>query len=194
VKSETIIKRRLRKLRLRYLRQYLQGIRGKCYLNCKYNYEHIPSPIPQKPGIYTAGIDAKLVPRKQMTMVVMRDEQETIRLCTYGVEKPSSWSGDFCISDDTAKTCPHFDPKVTEESAIIKFNEAMADDEFVLNNMNDLAILQWVLDMRVALIPLTLWERFNIWLSGLFKKDSKIAMPPAEDLPGDIWDDTPEDS
>lgn len=194
MKSETVVKRRLKKLRIRYLRQYLQGIRGRCYLNCKYNYEHTPSPVPQKPGIYTNGIDAKLIPHKQVTMVVFREEQKTVRLCVYGSENPTTWSGDICVNDDTAKSCPHFESKVTEESAIGKFNEAMADDEFVLNNMNDIAILQWVLETRVSLIPLTLWEKFTLWASGLFRKDKPTVQSAEEDLPGDIWNDTPEDS
>jgi hypothetical protein len=195
VKSEKEIETRLRKLRYRYLRQYLQDIRGRCYLNCKYNYKHTSSPISQKPGIYTSEFGAELVPHKQITLVVFQDDSDDVHLCVYGSEKLNTWSGDICMSNETAKVCPHFSPKVTEESAITKFNEAMADDAFVLTNMADLAMLQWVLGTRVSIIPLTIWERFLLWLSRIFTSRQEVvkALPPA-DLPEDIWNDPSEDS
>jgi hypothetical protein len=193
MKSTADIEHRLEKLRVRYLRQWIDKVRGRRFTNCIYNHEFYQSPIPNP----RQERQELLVPRRQVTMVMFSKDDElnkTIRLCTYGT-KSNEWNGDICDNDKCSATCRHFSPRVTEEEAINSFNQLLADDKFVLKHMPDVAALQWVLDTRVYSWPCPWWLRFGFWLSRLMWRQPKpvIILPPV-DLPKDLWDDPTTDS
>ncbi len=161
MKTESIVRRRLERLRSRYLRKHVLASRERRHLNCIHNVEHRPigrltvsDPVPT---------EYERAPRRQHTLIVIREDQP-VRLCMYGSESPADWPGDVCDSDSISSRCPMFRPLRTEEEASSDFKELLLDDKFVQSNYRDLAALQWVLDVRGS-VPrdgffLRLWRRF----------------------------------
>jgi hypothetical protein len=189
MKTADEVRGRLEKLRIRYLRQYCAAVRARLPHNCVHNCVHMPTL--QKTSLPT---EVELAPRIVSTLVVM-EPQIPVRLCLYGSDKPDMWNGDVCDADETARECPHFEARVTEEQAVAEFEGLMADDSYVLDNHKDVAALQWVLGERVFRIPLSLWDRFAIWLDRALRFHRKPVgrLPPAE-LPGDLWHVDAQDS
>lgn len=189
MKTKADIEKRLRKLRERYARKYIEASQQRRYENCAYNHKHVPSPIPSSPA-RAAPLVYHMAPSRQVTLVVLR-EDKPIHLCMYGSDDPSKWRGDICDSDDVAQSCKLFRPLVSVDQAKQEFLNLMADDEYVFNNYRDIATLQWVLGERVHVIPLTLWERIRFWIRSKFLKPRKEvpALPPG-DLPDNLWDDS----
>jgi hypothetical protein len=57
--------------------------------------------------------------------------------------------------------------------------------EFVFDNYRDVATLQWVLDVRVVAVKLSLVERFL----ALFKtRNKELPAPKDPEVPEGIWD------
>jgi len=189
VKSQEAISRRLRNLRLRYAKQHVKESQARCHRNCTYNHEQ-PNLSPLK---YSRNgvpeIEYERSPRKSVTLVVLQDQVPT-RLCMYGSQNPSTWSGDICDNDDIAKSCKYFQAKVGEEEARRQFMEKLEDDEYVYDNFRDIAALQWVLDDRVASHPLTILERLSLWFSRIRNRPAPMEKdPPVPELPENLWDD-----
>lgn len=185
MKSKEEINRRLRKLRLRYGRQYLTKTQFRKPENCVHNHEHFP----RKTGP-TVEIETELAPRVSVSLVMIRPD-ESIRLCMYGSEDPATWNGDLCHNDDTASRCKMFRPRVSMDEAKQEFINLLADDTFVYDNYRDIAALQWVIGDRVHSQPWSFIERaLLVWDKLLVRLRIKIAPALAlPELPERIWDD-----
>jgi hypothetical protein len=186
VKTKDDVESRLRKLRMRYAHNHVEATQKRCFRNCEFNEAHAPSTFDYKPQLET---EYEMAPRHQTTLVVMRDDR-TVHLCMYGAKNPATWLGDTCDTDDKAKRCPMFKPRVSLEQARREFMEKLSDDKYVFDNFRDVAALQWVLNMRVYETPLTLFERFVFWLKKKFwKPEPALPQLPSADLPTDLWYD-----
>ena len=191
MKSEDEIESRLRKLRTRYAHKHVEATQHRCFGNCVFNAVHKPNQLEYKPSLDT---EFEMAPRHQSTLVVV-GEDKAVHLCMYGAEKPDTWPGDTCDTDEKAKRCPMFKPLVTLEQARQEFMEKMSDDKYVFDNFRDVAALQWVLNIRVHAVPLTLMERFWFWLKAKFWKPVP-ALPqlPEPELSAELWYDKTNDS
>jgi hypothetical protein len=149
-----------------------------------FNREHTPTQL--KPDILT---EMELAPRISKTLVVFQQDA-TIRLCMLGSESVQFWSGDICDSENVAKQCKYFQPKLTDKQAADEFCAKMADDDFVYANYQDIAALQWVIEDRIYKTPLSWWGRLLLWFHILVRRAYRPKMlPPASDepIPGDLW-------
>ena len=190
MKTRAQVESRLKKLRSRYAHKHVEATQQRCYKNCVYNEEHAPAQLEYKAPLET---EYERAPRMQQTLMVVSHDQ-AIHLCMYGADKPGTWPGDTCDTDDKARRCPLFKPRVTLEDARKEFLEKLADDEYVFNNYRDMATLQWVLGERVHDVPLTLFERFWFWLKGkLWKPIPALPQLPPPELTADLWYDQKND-
>ncbi len=116
-----------------------------------------------------------------------------MHLCMYGSKNPADWPGDICDTDEKARGCGWFEPRVTLKQAREEFMDGLEDDEYVFTTYRDVATLQWVLGERVHMMGLTWFERFIFWMkSFIHKPDPLVPQLPAS-LPEDIWNDKPDD-
>ena len=187
MKNYSDIKKRLRKLKYRYLRDHLKISQDRLFENCFHGHYHYASPIPQKPMI---PVNETLVPHHQVTLVVLQDEDKNgpVPLCMYGSEDPDSWSGDLCLGDKP-KSCSVFKPRISMDEAQLEFNELLADDEYVITNMKDVAALQWVVNERISFWKLSLFEKIALWLMKIFFRRPKLLLESTEELSDDLWND-----
>lgn len=208
MKTQPEIEKRLEKLRARYRRKYVQDNAGRHHQNCVHNYEHKPAGKFK----YSKSHDVAMSPRKQTTLVVLNEDQP-VRICTYGSQGPRAdeWNGDVCDGDEKSSECPWFRASQTEEEAGAEFDELMKDVEYVFDNYRDVAALQWVLDVRGPEevqpepdLPLPLWKRVFRWLTAAIAgpppppqlppapTDDEAVTEPNPDLEG-LWDADPQD-
>ncbi len=117
---------------------------------------------------------------------------QTIGLCMYGSEDPTTWPGTICEDPVDAKRCPPqaFTPKITPEVVKQEFEAQIKDPEWVKKNLAEVNALLWVLgteklpekpapieelplpaplvaEQEVPIGTLSWWERFCLWLGGL---------------------------
>jgi hypothetical protein len=191
VKTRSEVESRLKKLRSRYAHKHVESTQQRCFKNCEFNQVHAPAQLEYAPRLET---EMELAPRLQKTLLVVGQDQ-IVHLCMYGADTPATWPGDTCDTDDKAKRCPMFKPRVSLEQAKNEFLENLSDDEFVFDNYRDVATLQWILGERVHEVPLSLSERFWFWLKSKFWKPVP-ALPqlPAPEVPADLWYDQKDDS
>lgn len=145
MKSKNEIYRRLEKLTARYRHRYVESTQVKSPLNCHYNIEHIQKTV-RESKIW----DKAVSPRIQSTLIVLNN-QESVRICSYGSDDSSKWTGQICDSEEISSPCPYFKPKVTKEEAFREFSEILGDDQKTLALYPDVANIQWVLDDRYSL-------------------------------------------
>lgn len=189
MKTKEEIKKRLRKLRERYARKYIESSQQRIHINCVHNHEHLPSPIPTTPVVRSQQ-DRKMAPSHSVSLVVIQEERP-IFLCMYGSDDPSKWGGTICDNNDISRSCKTFKPILNLEQAKQEFLESMVDDEYVFNNYRDVATLQWVLGERVHNFPLTLFEQFKFWIqSKIFKTPKRSEKLLSSDSVTDLWDDS----
>jgi hypothetical protein len=186
VKTRSEVESRLKKLRTRYARKYMEQTQKRCHSNCVFNMEHAPNKLTYKQDLET---EFEVAPRVQKTHIVI-GEEKSIHLCMYGAENTSTWPGDICDDDDKARRCPMFKPLVTVEQAKIAFQETLCNDEYVFDHYRDVATLQWVLNERVHTMDYTLFERIWFWFKIKFWK-SEPALPqlPSPELTSELWDE-----
>jgi len=186
VKNQEDIEKRLRKLRVRYANKYASASQERKHLNCVFNEVHETRDLPYT---RTKSIEMPIAPRDQVTLVVFHGRQDVTHLCMYGSDS-NKWQGSMCDSDDIAKSCSMFKPRVDAQTAKDEFLELVANDEYVFNNYRDVATLQWVLGERIHEVPLTNLERFVLWVKCFFIRVLKpSATVPLPSLPKDLWDD-----
>lgn len=186
MKTKNDILKRLKKLRTRYAYKYIKNTQARRYTNCIYNKEQVPL------NHEDTTVEFEMMPCRVSSLVVIQDE-ETAHYCTYGSEDPEHWNGIICDKDEIAKHCKWFTPKVSVKKARTTFLDLLRDDKYVYDNYRDLAALQWTLGDRVHKHALSWWDRLVFWInSRLFQPKPPAALPPAEDIPEDLWDDPSE--
>ena len=188
MKTKDDVEKRLKKLRHRYTHKYIQKTQERRHVNCEFNELHDTETVQ-----YTRPpVDFELSPKRQHTLVTLVDDSYRVHMCMYKSKSPLEWEGNTCNSDDVAKSCVMFKPRVSAEEAKNEFLELVADDEYVFDNYRDVATLQWVLGERVHSMSLSWWEKLILWISIYF---SRVVKPtptlPLTPLPKELWDDTP---
>jgi len=153
VKSESVVRKRAERLRDRYLRRHVLRSQESRHKNCVHNREILPRKLPYSQSDLSTELD--LAPRHVTTLLVIQ-EDKPVRICMYGADSPSKWSGDVCDDDGRARGCPYFTPLKTVVEATDDFMASLADDKFVYDNFRDIAALQWVLGDRRPRLP---WYR-----------------------------------
>lgn len=154
--------------------------------NCSYNYKHTPTPRPAS----RQAIEPEIQPRRSTTLVVIQPEVP-VRICMYGSEDIVNWPGDVCDKDETAQSCPKFKPIVSSEEVRQKAHALLADDEWVFENMKDVAALQWVVNDRIHRYRPSLFQRLLLWI-----KVRMLKVPPAKptaplpEIPSNFWDES----
>jgi hypothetical protein len=182
MKAENLILKRLKKLRIRYARKHIGNSQKRCPENCVYNHEQVPQQISDDPII-----ELEMAPRLVQTVIVFQGNA-TVRYCTYGSDDPETWQGDICDRDETAEECSWFTPKISAEDAREEFLELLEDDDYVLKRYPDLAMLQWVLDDRLHNHELSWADKFILWIRcKISKPEPPRLLPPADDIPDDLW-------
>lgn len=146
MKSKLEIENRLAKLESRYRRLFQQKHFEKTPHNCIFNLEHTPKKLP-----YSSKIDENIsrmsMPSRSSLLVVIQ-EDETTRICTYGSENPKEWNGNVCDDTSVSSTCPYFVNTNSIAEVNEKFDSLTKDDKLMIKNYPDMAALQWVLDTR----------------------------------------------
>lgn len=189
MKSEGAVRSRLVKLRKRYRNKHASNSQKRVPSNCVYNATIEPKGY-RAPSVIT---ELEMSPRIVSNLVVFQ-EDSSIKICTYGSENPAEWNGDVvCDSNDVAEQCKFFKAKSTYAEAAEEFDGMMEDDEFVYDNYRDVATLQWVLDDRVHLIPLTWRDRLSLLLIRFFdwmlRRNRQKLPSQLMVIPHDIWND-----
>ncbi len=188
MRSQSDIDRRLRSLRVKYAKRYIARSQARVHTNCVFNAEHTPRNF-IKSDKSDKSEELKLVPRRQVTLVVLRPELP-IRLCMYGSQDMENWPGIVCDSDDVAKSCPMFKSKQSLDDSRAEFMEKLSDDEWVFDNHKDMAALQWVLNDRLHKMDLKWWELLYLWFHSIVLRRSKpIPQLTEPNIPTDLWDD-----
>lgn len=183
MKSREEVLRRLKKLRARYLRQYLRQSQDRHPHNCVYNHEVLVGPARSRlsdPGedVPGPGEDRPVVPAR--SLVVLQDDRPPVRLCLYGCEDPSGWAGELCYTDEKAESCGWFKPRKDSGEAEREFDLLLSDDVYVYENYRDVAALQWVLEDRVYKHRPGLIERLWRWLGRPRSVSAPKLLPPVE--------------
>lgn len=145
MKTPVEIEKRLASLYHKYENLYVKENLRHSPDNCVFNLTHYAAPlIPRSPDL-----EKKLAPRKQVTLLVIENSPQSVRLCTFGSEDPETWNGDMCDTDEHAQACPWFTPSETETQLREQFRELMLDDEYVFANYKDVMALQWATGHRI---------------------------------------------
>ncbi len=174
----------------RYAHKHVDSSQKRCFHNCTYNYEHRGT---ARLSNDRSPPDLEISPRRQVTLMVVREEK-SVHLCMYGSKNPEDWPGDICETDEKARGCSWFEPRVNIKQAREEFMDKLQDDEYVFNAYRDVATLQWVLGERVHTMGLSFLDRFFFWFKGLFHKPDPLVPQLPAHLPEDIWSDKPDDS
>lgn len=189
MKSKATVQRRLRSLRIRYAKKYIEKSQKRKPDNCVHN--HVHEYHPPTPEIVT---EYELAPRRSYSLVTFKEEGP-IRLCMYGADDPSEWKGDVCEKDETAEGCKYFKPKTSVAEAQEEFQDLVADDNYVYEHYREVATLQWVLGDRVSNMPFTFMDRLSLIFHSFFHSVEKPKKTPElpEAAPDDLWpeDDNP---
>lgn len=88
---------------------------------------------------------------------------QTIGLCMYGAESPTTWPGDICEDPIDAQRCGIFEPLQTKEQLYSTFQHDVSDIEWLEQHLPAVYELVWVLDtITLASVPwwTRLWWRF----------------------------------
>lgn len=196
MKSKADALKRLKKLRIRYAKNYIRCSQKREHRNCRYNHEQEPLRVWDSWVLgQNTQVEAELTPCRTEIIIASNTEDPSIFYCTYGSDDPEHWEGLICDNDEIAKKCKWFVPRVSPKEAREEFLELMGDDKHVYENYRDVAVLQWVLEDRVYKHALSWWERLVLWIRlKLSKPKPPAALPPAEDIPEDLWDDSSKNS
>lgn len=146
MKSEADVRSRLDALRAKYLKRHVRASQQRAHRNCVHNAEHKPRPLPYSRGV---PLELERAPRRSVSLVVIQDESQPVRICMFGAESPSTWRGDTCDSDEISDRCPMFKPVVSAAEAALEFDQSLEDDKAVMRDYPDVAALQWVLGERL---------------------------------------------
>ena len=163
MKTQEDVTKRLDKLYGRYLQKYVAASQIRKQCNCIWRVEadslnRNTSDIPP--------MEYHPIPcRSQIHIVIEKDAITGV--CTFGSEIQSKWNGDLCNTDKDVEGCKNFTPMLSVDEAVEEFNNLMTNDEYVIDNYKDIAVLQWILCTRVKTRKLRFFERLNLFLSWL---------------------------
>lgn len=184
MKSREEVLRRLKKLRARYLRQYLRQSQDRRPHNCRYNHEvRVPPARSHVSDVLGPGEERPVTPAK--SLIVLQEEshgEHPVRVCLYGCEDPASWSGELCYTEEKAESCGWFKPEKDPAEAEREFDALLSDDKYVYENYRDVAALQWVLEDRVHRHGPGLLERLWRWFVRPRSVPSPKLLPPVAEL------------
>ena len=145
MKTLNQIETRLTKITNRYKRKYIEEHSSKTPNNCVYNHIHFPR---ESSYLRTSPKETGISPRKITTLVVFQEPQ-AIRICTYGSSDVKTWNGNICDSETVSKPCAFFKCHKSFQDLEAEFKENIKNDKYVAKHYKDLATLQWVSSRRL---------------------------------------------
>jgi hypothetical protein len=94
------------------------------------------------------------------------EDGESIRLCMLGADNPHEWGGRICDNQETAESCPFFEPRQSEDEIRKEFQSDLQDPEAVNEDMRDVSALRWVLNEDEYHHDVSWWYRIKSKLMG----------------------------
>lgn len=169
MKTQDEILKRLRKLRVRYLRLYAKESQSRCPSNCKWNHTvSVPvakSSISGSTSVVSGpGFERPVASSHSTSIVVLSESDPFVHVCIYGSENPSLWNGELCYTTEKASSCSWFKPVIQLADIENEFCSLLSDDNYVVNNYPDIAALQWVISDRIYRHKLRFFERVILFI------------------------------
>lgn len=161
MKNEYEIRKKLNHVVNRHAVKYVKSKISRHFYNCKYNIIVEPE---KAHGTDAEDVIDDLYPNKSVTRLNLYPGEPT-GACTYG--NNGQWNGVICDNDEIPSGCPKFTNTMDKETALSEFNSILKDDDLVLKQYKDIAILQWVLDDRMREVSLSLFSRISIIITYL---------------------------
>lgn len=87
--------------------------------------------------------------------------QQSLGLCTLGMENPEQWNGTICEDPIDAQRCPYFTSKITKDDLRREFDIQVHDPLWLESNLPEVHGLVWALTRSV---DLPWWKRVWFWL------------------------------
>lgn len=187
MKSESQIRQRLEKLRVRYTTKYMEASQCRSYLNCVYNLKHQTQKLKYKDSDLVL-TEYEMYPKSVSSLVVINPDSDSVHLCIYGSENPETWNGDICDTDEVAKECPMFKPWKSIKEAREEFEALLEDDQYIYRNHPDIAALQWALNIRLHQYKIPWYYRLILWIKSKFIRTEPVvpkSLPPGD--PEELW-------
>lgn len=138
MRSKGQVKKRLKQVRFKHQKKFLESHLKRKPCNCKWNSE-------------------------QKYVHEGTGQLRVLGMCMYSVENPD-WDVDICEVIEQAQKCPNFSPPKSKDELKEEFEELCSDEEFVNTHFKDVAALKWVLNGDGELF--TPWyQRFWRWVT-----------------------------
>lgn len=136
--------------------------------HCVHNYRH-PVDVRKK-------VDGEV--NENYNRIALPVIQQSIGLCTLGMEKPEEWNGTICEDPIDAQRCPYFTSKVSKDDIQKDFDSEVNDLGWLQQNLPEVYGLLWVLSEPVT-IPL--WKK--LWFFLLRIRTEPLKERPVNLLP-----------
>jgi hypothetical protein len=155
MKAEVEVADRIRWLLSRELQRRVDEARTRLPHLCRHNRQQVLDPREVVDGdpnpLYNRITAAPHLPVVQ-----------TIGLCMYGAESPTTWPGDICEDPIDAQRCGIFESLQTKDQIFEVFQQEVDDPEWLERNLPEVHELVWVLDgLTGSVVPW--WIRIWWW-------------------------------
>ncbi len=143
MKIDGEIQDRIRKLLDEEFRQRVDASQERLPCCCIYNHRHTLDSRKRVAGEENTEYNRITRGDNRAGLPVL----QSIGLCMYGSDDPTTWPGTICEDPVDAKLCPPqaFTPKVTPEIVQKEFESQIKDPEWVKKNLPEVNALLWVL-------------------------------------------------
>lgn len=150
MKTSSDIRDRARYLLTEELDRRVVFARKRLPGHCTHNYRH-PIDVRKR-------VDGE--PNENFNRISLPVIQQSIGLCTLGMDKPEEWNGTICEDPIDAQRCPYFTTKVSKEDIQRDFNVEVNDLDWLRVNLPEVYGLLWVLGESVKL---PFWKHILFW-------------------------------
>lgn len=171
MKTDTEIRERVRGLLVQELDRRVDEAHRRLPRRCTFNHRQVLDTRKAVDGEPNENFN-RLASLRHLPMV------PTIGLCMYGAEDPEQWNGAICEDPIDAQKCPLFVPRQTKKQLLEEFQEQLATEGWVQENMPDVAVLLWALDAAEAT-----WVRLPWWTYLWYRFILRIQIEPVCNVP-----------
>lgn len=112
-------------------------------------------------------------PNENYNRIALPVIQQSLGLCTLGMEDPQEWNGTICEDPIDAQRCPYFNSKISKGTVQEDFEAQTQDPEWLKDNLPEIHGLVWVLSEPVR-IPW--WKSLLFWFL-------RIRVEPLREVP-----------
>lgn len=163
MRSASEIQGRVRYLLSKELDRRVQLVFQRLPHQCTHNYRH-PMDVRKR-------VDGE--PNEDYNRISLPTVQQSLGLCTLGMEDAEQWNGTICEDPIDAQRCPYYTPKVTKEDLRRDFEVQTHDPKWLQENLPEIHGLLWALSQSVSL---PWWKRIWFWFL-------RIRTDPMKQLP-----------